>query len=85
MEKRRYPALSLAYEALREGGTMPAVLNGANEIAVAAFLEGRIGFREIHRIITETMNKHAKRAVREIGEILEVDRWARQYASSRIH
>ena len=85
VEKRRFPALSLAYEALREGGTMPAVLNGANEIAVAAFLEGRIGFRKIHRIITETMNKHARRAVREIGEILEVDRWARQYTSSRIH
>src|SRR5688572_24621103 len=85
VEKRRFPALSLAYHALREGGTMPVVLNGANEIAVAAFLEGRIGFREIHRIITKTMNKHAKRVAKEIGEILEVDRWARQHASSLIH
>jgi 1-deoxy-D-xylulose-5-phosphate reductoisomerase len=85
VEKRRFPALSLAYEALREGGTMPAVLNGANEIAVAAFLEGRIGFREIHRIISKTMSKHSNRLAREIGEILEVDRWARQHASSLIH
>ena len=85
VEHRRFPALSLAYQALRDGGTMPAVLNGANEIAVAAFLEGRIGFREIHRIITKTMSKHARRIAREIGEILEVDRWAREYASSLIH
>lgn len=85
VEKRRFPALSLAYHALREGGTMPVVLNGANEIAVAAFLEGRIGFREIHRIIDKTMNKHGKRVAKEIGEILEVDQWARQYASSLIH
>jgi 1-deoxy-D-xylulose-5-phosphate reductoisomerase len=85
VEKRRYPALSLAYQALREGGTMPAVLNGANEIAVAAFLKGRIGFREIHRIITKTMQKHVNRAASEIGEILDVDRWARAQASSFIN
>ena len=84
VEKRRFPALSLAYEALREGRTMPAVLNAANEIAVAAFLAGRIGFREIHRIITKTMHKHSNRSAREIGEILEIDRWARQQASSLI-
>jgi 1-deoxy-D-xylulose-5-phosphate reductoisomerase len=85
VEKRRFPALSLAYQALREGGTMPVVLNGANEIAVAAFLEGRIGFREIHRIIAKTMNRHVKRVAKEIGEILEVDQWARQHAALLIH
>ena len=85
VEKKRFPALSLAYDALREGGTMPTVLNGANEVAVAAFLNGRIGFREIHRIIVKTMHKHANRAAREIGEVLEVDRWARQQASALIH
>ena len=85
VEKRRFPALSLAYDALKEGGTMPTVLNGANEVAVAAFLNGRVGFREIHRIITKTMDKHANRVATEIGEILEVDRWAREQASSLIH
>ena len=85
VEKRRFPALSLAYEALREGGTMPAVLNAANEIAVAAFLNGRIGFREIHRIISKTMRKHVNRAAAEIGEVLEVDGWARQHASVLVH
>ncbi len=85
VEKNRFPALSLAYDALREGGTMPTVLNGANEIAVEAFLSGRIGFREIHRIIIKTMARHANRTAREIGEILEIDRWSRQEASSLIH
>ncbi len=85
LEKRRFPALSLAYAALREGGTMPTVLNAANEVAVAAFLDHRIGFREIHRIITRTMHKHRNRRATEVGEILEVDRWAREKASSWIH
>ena len=57
---------------------MPAVLNGANEVAVAAFLEGRIGFREIHRIIDRTMHAHTNHARQEVGEIMEVDRWARE-------
>jgi 1-deoxy-D-xylulose-5-phosphate reductoisomerase len=78
VEKRRYPALGLAYRALAEGGTMPAVLNAANEIAVDAFLEKRIGFRQIHRVIEKTMESHATLRPREVGEILEVDRWARE-------
>jgi 1-deoxy-D-xylulose-5-phosphate reductoisomerase len=85
VEKKRFPALALAYEALNEGGTMPAVLNAANEIAVDAFLSRRIGFREIHRIIIRTMQKHANRAAKEIGEVLEVDRWARGQAAAFIH
>jgi 1-deoxy-D-xylulose-5-phosphate reductoisomerase len=85
VEKKRFPALSLAYDALREGGTMPTVLNAANEIAVEAFLAGRIGFREIHRIINKTMDQHVNRRAREIGEILEIDRWSRQVAAARIH
>ena len=59
-------------------------LNAANEIAVAAFLGRRIGFREIHRIIDKTMQQHANRRAREVGEVLEVDRWARERASSFI-
>ncbi len=82
VEKKRFPALALAYAALKEGGTMPAVLNAANEIAVAAFLERRIGFREIHRIIDRTMQCHTSRRVKSVEEILEVDRWAREKAVS---
>ena len=84
VEPKRFPALGLAYAALREGGTMPTVLNGANEVVVAAFLAGRIGFREIHRIIDKTMQRHRNGRAREIGAILEVDRWARTEAASFI-
>jgi 1-deoxy-D-xylulose-5-phosphate reductoisomerase len=85
VEKTRFPALALAYQALRDGGTMPAVLNAANEIAVEAFLARRIGFREIHRIIDKTMHKHVNRRATEIGAILEVDGWARRQATALIH
>lgn len=84
VEQKRFPALSLAFGALREGGTMTAVLNAANEVAVAAFLAGRIGFREIHRIIERTMQRHSNSRAQEIGAILDVDRWAREKASSLI-
>jgi 1-deoxy-D-xylulose-5-phosphate reductoisomerase len=85
VEHKRYPALGLAYGALREGGTMPTVLNAANEVAVEAFLEGRIGFRDIHRVIDKTMQRHAATRPRDIGEILNVDRWAREKASSLVN
>lgn len=84
VEKKRYPALHLAYQALAAGGTMPAVLNAANEVAVAAFLERRIGFRKIHRVIEKTMEVHASLRPKEVREILEADRWARDKASSLI-
>jgi 1-deoxy-D-xylulose-5-phosphate reductoisomerase len=85
VEKKRFPALDLAYAALNEGGTMPAVLNAANEVAVAAFLAGRIGFREIHRIIDRTMQRHQSKHAKNIDEVIEVDRWAREAASAYVH
>ena len=81
VERKRYPALQLAYEALTVGGTMPAVLNAANEVAVAAFLDRRIGFREIHRIIAKTMEAHASSHPDGVQAILDIDRWAREKAS----
>lgn len=84
VEKKRYPALGLAYHALEEGGTMPAVLNAANEVAVAAFLEKRIGFRQIHRVIEKAMEAHVHNHPKEVQEILEVDRWAREKAAALI-
>ena len=82
VEQKRFPALALGYAALRAGGTMATALNGANEVAVAAFLAGRIGFREIHRIIDKTMQRHTNGQARDIGTVLDVDRWARQQATS---
>jgi 1-deoxy-D-xylulose-5-phosphate reductoisomerase len=85
VDKKRYPALGLAYHALKLGGTMPAVLNAANEIAVDAFLAGKIGFREIHRIIEKTMQGHAPQPTRNVEDVLEVDRWARERATLLVH
>jgi 1-deoxy-D-xylulose-5-phosphate reductoisomerase len=76
----RFPCLGLAYEAMREGGTMPAAMNAANEVAVAAFLEGRIGFMDIPRIIAQTMESHLTRPASSIEAVLEADNWARQRA-----
>ncbi len=61
---------------------MSTVLNAANEEAVAAFLARRIGFRDIHRIIEKTMQRYANKPARDVHEILEIDRWARQAASA---
>jgi 1-deoxy-D-xylulose-5-phosphate reductoisomerase len=85
VDSKRFPALQLAYAALKEGGTMSAVLNAANEVAVTAFLERKIGFRDIHRIIDNTMQGHVPKRAKQVDEVLEVDRWAREKASSLIH
>lgn len=76
----RFPCLGLAFEAGRIGGTMPAVLNAANEAAVAAFLEGRIGFSDIAALIAQTMERHTAAAAPALEDILEADRWARRTA-----
>ncbi len=73
-----FTCLSLAFEALKAGGTMPAVLNGANEAAVALFLEEKIGFCEISRLIEKTMQAHHVNTMPGLDDIIEVDRWARE-------
>jgi 1-deoxy-D-xylulose-5-phosphate reductoisomerase len=76
----RFPCLSLAYRALREGGTVPVVLNAANEVAVEAFLDGRLGFTAIPRVIEKVMNSHAAQPVTTVELIRGVDRSARECA-----
>ncbi|HVF90745.1 MAG TPA: 1-deoxy-D-xylulose-5-phosphate reductoisomerase [Blastocatellia bacterium] len=78
----RFPCLGLAYEAMREGGTMPAAMSAANEIAVAAFLDRRIRFMDIPRVISETMEAHDTTEASSLETIIEADRWARAHASS---
>jgi len=75
-----FPCLSFAYDALAAGGTMPAVLNAANEVAVGAFLKGFVRFTEIPLIIRETMYSHSVDTDTEIQSILEADQWARKTA-----
>ncbi|MDH5667987.1 MAG: 1-deoxy-D-xylulose-5-phosphate reductoisomerase [Nitrospira sp.] len=81
----RFPCLNLGYESLRVGGTMPAVLNAANEIAVDAFLNGGIRFLGIAEVIRNTMDAHTCRDVSSLDDALEADRWARVKADSLVH
>jgi 1-deoxy-D-xylulose-5-phosphate reductoisomerase len=84
VDPERFPALGLAYRALEEGGTMPAVLNAANEVAVEAFLQGRLGFRQISHLIRETMDHHPPTEQRNLEDILRAHAWARQEAQQMI-
>jgi nitrogen fixation/metabolism regulation signal transduction histidine kinase len=76
----RFPCLGLAWRALRTGGTLPVVLNAANEVAVESFLDGKLGFTSIPRVIERTMNAHTVRALDALDVVREVDRWARACA-----
>jgi 1-deoxy-D-xylulose-5-phosphate reductoisomerase len=80
----RFPSLRLGYEAARAGGTMPAVLNAANEVAVAAFLEGHLSFLGIPLVVAETMAAHPCRPLHGLGQVLEINRWAREFAQKLI-
>ena len=76
----RFPCLKLGYEALRVGGTMPAAMNAANEVAVHAFLDRRIGFLGIAETIRRTMDAHTPVEVSTIEDALHTDAWARAKA-----
>jgi 1-deoxy-D-xylulose-5-phosphate reductoisomerase len=80
----RFPALRLAREALTAGGAAPAVLNAANEVAVAAFLDERIGFLEIAAIVADTLARYAPEAPRSLDAVLAVDAEARAIARARV-
>ncbi len=79
-ERVKYPTLDLAYRALREGGTMSAVLNAANEEAVEFFRQRKIKFTDIHRLIAAVMDRHVNHPSPDLGTILEADRAARACA-----
>lgn len=79
-KKISFPCLSYAYRALEAGGTMPSVLNAANEVAVNAFLKGIIRFTEIPVIIRKTMEEHTVRSDTELHAVIEADQWARKTA-----
>jgi 1-deoxy-D-xylulose-5-phosphate reductoisomerase len=77
----RFPCLGLAYRALRAGGTAPVVLNAANEVAVASFLEKRLGFTSIPVVIERVLNAHVVESVVTLELIRRVDAWARNQAA----
>jgi len=86
-DETRFPCLTLAKQALREGGAVPTVLNGANEVAVEAFMAGRIGFFDIPRLVEATCDASMARrrgAPATVEDALEIDREARRIARARL-
>jgi 1-deoxy-D-xylulose-5-phosphate reductoisomerase len=84
LDERRFPCLRLAYAALRAGGTAPALLNAANEVAVEAFLARRLPFTGIARVIEETLSQLAPAAAHELAAVLEADARARRAAAALV-
>ena len=80
----RYPCLKLAYQSIKIGETMPAILNASNEVAVNAFLEGAIKFTEIPLLIQRVMEDHDVKPVHTVEDILKADHWARERAKTTI-
>lgn len=83
-DKERFPCLELAYRSGRSGGTVPACLNAANEIAVEYFLSGRLKFTGIPAVIERVLQKHRPVNAPELDEIISADSWARQLARTLI-
>lgn len=83
-DPERFPALTLARNALSEGGARPAILNAANEVAVAAFLAGRVGFLEIAAIVADTLARYDPAAPDSLDAVLAIDAEARAYAGERV-
>jgi 1-deoxy-D-xylulose-5-phosphate reductoisomerase len=79
----KFRCLKLAYDALEAGGSMPVVLNSANEVMVDKFLNKEVSFLDIPKIIESVMNKHIPVRNPELEEILEIDDWARKAASEK--
>jgi 1-deoxy-D-xylulose-5-phosphate reductoisomerase len=80
----RFPCLGLAYAALGAGGTAPAVLNAANEVAVEAFLAGRLRFTGIAEVIAETLQAVPARPADELADVMDADGRARREATQRV-
>ena len=79
-----FPCLGYAYDALKAGGSMPAVLSAANEVAVRYFLEEKIGFLDVPRILKFVMEAHTPVTFRAVDEVLKADLWARREAEKII-
>ncbi len=83
-DMKRFPCLQLAYDAIMAGGTMPAAMNAANEVAVQAFLAKKLPFIRIPTLISATMDAHAPEKATDLVSVLGADAWARQKAQSLV-
>ncbi len=81
-DMERFPCLKYAYDALRKGGTIPAALNAANEVAVAAFLEGRIGYRQISDVISSVLEDFPRDEIDSLDAVMQADALARLRAEN---
>lgn len=81
----RFPCLQLAYDALAMGGTIPAVMNAANEVAVEAFLNNQLSFLEISQVIEKTMQQHQGEDLVTVDQALHADLWGRHKAHELIN
>jgi 1-deoxy-D-xylulose-5-phosphate reductoisomerase len=84
LDLKRYPCFALALEAGRKGGTYPAVLAAADEVAVGAFLAGRAGFGDIPKIVEAALSAHETVEYPSLEDILGADQWAREFAARQI-
>ncbi|MEN9355710.1 MAG: hypothetical protein RL318_3035 [Fibrobacterota bacterium] len=80
----KFPSLALAYDAGKQGGTAPAILNAANEVAVCAFLDRRIKFLDIPAIVARTLGDAPKTARPDLDQLLDADAWARRHAQTLV-
>jgi 1-deoxy-D-xylulose-5-phosphate reductoisomerase len=84
LDEGRYPCFRLALGAARQGGTFPAVLSAADEVAVNAFLGGKIRFTDIYRVVGKVLSEHQPSPGKDVEELLEADSWATRRAASII-
>ncbi len=80
----KFPCLKLAFEVSEKGGTYPAVLNAANEVAVDAFLSEKIPFVKISQVVSETLDAHESSKADSLENVVEADRWAREKTGSKV-
>ncbi len=83
-DNERFPALEIAFEAIRRGGNTPCMINAANEVAVEAFMENRLGFMEISKIVEQTMEKGTVCVNPDIKNLIDTDQEAREIANELI-
>ncbi len=83
-DSERFPAISLARQALKSGGTAPTILNAANEVAVHGFLDGEIGFLDISRIVAATLEQSVTTTLDTLDQVHAADREARDFAQTMV-
>jgi 1-deoxy-D-xylulose-5-phosphate reductoisomerase len=81
LDEGRYPCFGLALNAAKQGGTYPTVLSAADEVAVGAFLAGKIGFTDIYRVVERVLARHDSTPGEKVSELLAADAWATRQAT----